>query len=291
MIVHDSIKMLLEHGVLLQVIFGTKDEKVFYTLTCETSFYKELGFKTNVITKYIDILRDLPFYVEGLTLHGYDCINLPAGIRSEDFKPNSFMQKTFGQKFLKTSNEYKLNITDTIKMRKAEFVERCITFLDRFNLENRANRKDLALLMFYPDQPNFSSADKLLDAIKTNIVDTYHLLGEKGVGIIPALTEIGISTNSILECSNSEIINAVKNQWFNLIQYEKTLEQQRINSIKNNMLLENSYTADHLNQFEEYNFMLMNIKKSTIDKCKTVKEVIAFWPAILQPQPWYVYEY
>jgi hypothetical protein len=298
---HEQTKLLLSNGAILQVIFNGKDNKVFHTLACETAFYKKLGFKTNVIDRFIDILRDIPFSFDKLTLHGFDCIGLPPNIMFEDFLPNSFMQKTFGKEFLKSSEDYTTGIIDKIKTKKAEFADRCILFLDRFNLQNDSNCDDLAALMFYPHKSVFPDKDSQIQAIKNNIIDLFHLMSEKDARILPALIEIGISTNSILECDDKAIVDMVKNQWFNLINYEKNMEQQRIKSIRDNFLLENKHTAnnlnqsdilaDYLNQFEEYNSMLMNINRDAINDCKTIKEIIAIWPAVLQPQPWYVYEY
>jgi len=291
MTAHERTRLLLSHGAPLQVIFNGDNDKTFYTLACDTAFYKELGFKTNVTAEFIDVLRDIPFSFDNLIIQGFDCMDMPVGVRFEDFIPGSFMQKTFGEKFLKSSNNYINAITETIKKKKADFIDRCILFLDRFNLANESNCDDLVNLMFFPYKPVFSNKNDQLNAINKNITDMYHLVSEKNVNIIPALVEIGVSTNSILECNRPEIINAVRNQWFNLIQSEKNLEQLRVNSIRDNMLAENNCTADYLNQFSEYDSMLKNIDRNAIDSCKTIKDIIATWPAILQPQPWYVYEY
>lgn len=287
MTISNNTELLLDNGAMLSVLYRGKNIKDLCVLSIETEFYKELGFKTSVDSKYLDVLRDRPLFIERLNITGFDCIDMPPNIWFQDFLPESPLIKKFGEKFLKNSKDYKDRIVTAIRAKKAQFTERCITFLERFNLQNSENIQDLLLIRFYPAKPVFTSNDKLLEAVKDNIFDAYHTVGENGTELIPALVELGGSTNSIALTDNKEVLQAVKNQWFNLIKYERDVFLKNLNSIKK----ETEQTQESQLQFEEYEALLQNIDRIAIDNCQTVTEVIKVWPAVMQPQPWYVYGY
>ena len=78
----------------------------------------------------------------------------------------------------------------------------------------------------------------------------------------------------------------------------------RKNNIENDIplyILEELYKTDKSfmseEEIKEYDEELLyfkneldQIKLEEMDNFKTVKEVISYWPSLLQPKPWFIYE-
>ena len=134
--------------------------------------------------------------------------------------------------------------------------------------------------------------------IEKNVTERFFLHNEMGDSIssvqttIAALHKVGVSANQI-DNTNTRFIAALKHAWFSLIveEREKLLLDltQQLNEL--NDLKEDEITINESRiQILEYIDLLKQINFNCLEPLTTVREIISFWPSLMQPTPYYLYE-
>lgn len=289
--IEEKAKLVLTRGGILRVLFS-KNNDTCYAIVCETKTFIKLKEKSPVDSPYLDILREVSFDFNDKNIVGYDCFDLPPNIIFSDFLPDAPLVKAVGENFLLNDDTYIKKITELIDSIKARYTSNYISHLERYYIGTEDNFKDLLLIRFYPQIVPCNNREQVLELVKTSIADNYHNLEINGCQLIPALAELGATTNSIFNTTDSYALDAVKHQWFKLIQQERDNVKENIEMLRQQWIEKNTDQLDeqYLQQFSEYENMLDNVNEDIVKTCSNVKEVISAWPAILQPQPWYIYE-
>ena len=289
--IEEKAKLVLRRGGILRVLFS-KNNDTCYAIVCEAKTFTKLKGKPLIDSPYLDILREVSFDFNDKNIVGYDCFNLPPNIIFSDFLPDAPLVKAVGENFLLNDDAYIKEITELIDNIKARYTNNYISHLERYYIGTEDNLKDLLLIRFYPQIVPCDDREQVLELVKTSIADNYHNLEINGTQLIPALAELGATANNILNTTNSRTLDAVKRQWFKLIQQERDNTKENIEMLRQQWVVKNTDQLDeqYLQQFSEYENMLDTINRDIVKICNNVKEVISSWPAILQPQPWYIYE-
>lgn len=301
--IEEKAKLVLTRGGILRVLF-LRNTDVCYAIICETKTYNKLKKESPVNSEYLDILREVSFDFNDKNIIGYDCFDLPPNIIFSDFFPDAPLVKTVGEDFLLHDEAYIKKVIETIDSLKARYISNYISHLERYYVGTEDNLKDLLLIRFYPQIVSYDNREQVLELVKTSIADNYHNLEIDGGQLIPALAELGATTNNILNTTDSRAIEAVRHQWVKLIQQERDNAKESIKIVRQQwvglrqqwiekdteQLDANQLDDQQLQQFSEYEDMLDDINGDIVKTCNSVKEIISTWPAILQPQPWYIYE-
>lgn len=287
----EKAKLLLVRGVVLRILYKNPAKLNVYAMVCTKEFYNKIKSPLPLQCEYVDIFRKTKFEFPDETLIGFDCIDMPQGLFFADFLEDSLITNKFGLNFLFDNNEYIEKITNTVNTKEAEYIQYFIYHLEKYYTGNDDDIKDLLSIRFYPLSIAYSNRDDALEKVKNSISDQYHILEENGKPIIPALTQLGATTNDILQTNNENIIKAIKSQWYKMVSQERDIALENLENLRHEWVEANTGNEeDAFEQFKEYKQMLLDINDSIVSNCKTVPDIIKTWPVAIQPQPWYVYE-
>jgi hypothetical protein len=181
---------------------------------------------------------------------------------------------------------------------KNEILRVFVDFKEKSNIDY-----DLYVLRFYPNiYPKNSK--KIIKILKKDLLEKYFMSDynfefiERGkidveidlVSEIDSFKIFGILEKNI-NVTDSIFLESLKTKWFSLIQNEK---QNVIERLQNLNLKELNYSLEEEKELlEEINLLtnkLNEIKIDNLSHFKTPKEIVSYWPILLQPEPEYVYK-
>lgn len=280
----DKAMSLLDHDVMLRLLYETSSNLIMYAIVCKHSFYSFLKGSTNTVAEYFDVLREQKFCLpESSKVIGFDCFKLPQGTSLNDISNNSNSFK------LRNNQEYINQLIATIDTLKADFISNLIYHLEDYHHNNGDTVNELLTIRFYPNSVGASTFEETLKLAKDSIIYNYHIFTELGHSIVPALKRLGATTNLIIDETSPPIITAIRKQWLNIIYKERDIMLKNIQTLAQEYKLQQPADTDYIEQFEDFKKLLINLDVSPIHTCSTIKQIISFWPAIMQPQPPFVY--
>lgn len=157
---------------------------------------------------------------------------------------------------------------------------------------------DLYVLRFYPKiYPKNSK--KIIKLLKKDLAEKFFLSSyneTENVQNINNLSNIeGFKILGILEkntnVTDPVFLNALKAKWYELIKIEKeiVLHNLKVLDVKS-LNYKEQEEKELLEEIKELTDKLNEIDITVLNNFQTPKEVISYWPSLLQPEPYYVYK-
>jgi hypothetical protein len=291
---YDFLKKVLNKGILIKLFYYDDSDVKKFCFLYKGEWLNLLNIQELVNDEdIINISINEPFDFEKIRLEMVEYVAFPKGLLLEDIIDPSPTFKKLGDDFLKKNQDYLKDIKKEIVQYKLHYKENLEKFLK--NIEDTQDKKfeDVLILRFYPKK-NFENI-KSVDDIKEDIKNKYFIVGEQldlipnnDVVIIPALTKLGTSSSNF-DVTDEVYLNALKRQWFRLITDEKEKLYNKLENIKDFSLSEEEL-EEYKEELEIFKNEIDSISLSNFDNFKTVKEIISYWPELLQPKPEFVYE-
>ena len=162
----------------------------------------------------------------------------------------------------------------------------CVDSFDSYDL---SELQDRCSLIFYPKQTQL--LDKAaFETLKDTVIDeffTYAFQTVPELNYFPALKMYGVSQKYI-DSTDPALVEPFKRQWCRLIDKEKRLFLEHVTNIDLTEFTEEE-KAEFFEEVEIIREELNDDINESINSAKCLKEVITFWPKLLQPKPHYVY--
>jgi hypothetical protein len=289
----DIAKKCLDHGFLLRLIYqDNATNKIKYCCVIKGNWFNKLKVQKEDISSDIiyDICLEQPFNITNIDIKQIDYVNAPEGIDIQDLTSPSESFKKLGKEFLENSETYmeglKTNIVK-LKLNYNDFLKE--NFLLN-NQEFNSDAEDLCILKLYPKVNKITKSK--FKQFKQELIEEFFTLNKNTedqttIERTPAL-EMFNMCETLLDCSDPILLNALKRQWIKLIEVHKIEFLNKINNIDKSV-----FEPEELEEFEsEAQILKQEIEKTTLSSLSnlnTVKSVISFWPEILQPNPYFVY--
>lgn len=280
---------MLKCGLILTVYYTDKKNIRRYAHLAHGKTLKKLYPKSKYdIQKIYDFCLKKEFNLDDYT---YDTVMYPLFLQyfNLDDICRGLVDLLVDEKYIKKLKKTILLLKNALqKEYKKEFLN--------LKKEIDYNDIDLYILRFYPKKPK--NKKNIIDDLKKDINEKYFIALDQNeeyisnknieaVSRIPAFSLFGISEKNT-EIKDPIFLGALKRKWFNLIEKEKN------NLIKNFESMDISFMSEK--EKEEFNKEFIVLKEELnkinikdLDNCKTPKDVIRYWPSILQPEPAYVY--
>jgi hypothetical protein len=285
----ESAYKVLNRGLLIRLFYKNKNNVIIFTDLMRGDFYNKIYPEKNLkhdiiydvllekefdfsVAKSIEVIEFpfiLPFKTEGRV---FDDDHI---LFDENYKNEC---KTFIDDFLFfINNEYK----KILNVKSDEFYE----------------DKDVYTLRFYPKKfPKNKTNVK--DTIKKDICEKFFVASfqdenynlnqsEDGLSLISAFSKFGILQKNE-NCTDPVFLNALKRKWAELIEDAKKELIDKCNDIDLKKLSERE-REEFKKEFNLLKKELKDINIKILESFKTPKEVVSYWPELLQPTPDYVF--
>jgi hypothetical protein len=291
--VNDMAETFIEKGILLKVFYTNQNNVKKFTYLMHGKWINFLNLQEKVDDdKIYDICLKKEILIEKLDLSVLEYVHFPKNLTLEDLLDPSEAFKQLGDEFLKNDEEYILKL-------KEHFLSICLSlqqaydvYLSDFKNLNSEDSADLYFLRFYPKK--IEQTNSLYDELKNDIDEKYFTCDKQleykdfSISSIPAFKVLGISDKNI-NVKSKKFIDALKRRWFYFIQKEKKDILEELYKTDKSFMSE-----EEIKEYDEELLYFKNeldqIKLEEMDNFKTVKEVISYWPSLLQPKPWFIYE-
>lgn len=291
---YDFLKKILNKGILIKLFYHDESEIKKFCFLYKGEWLNLLKIHEPVKDEDIINISTLEtFDFKNIRLDLVEYVAFPKGLLLEDIIDPSPTFKKLGDDFLKKNEDYLKEITKEIVQYQLHYKENLEKYLK--NLENAEDKKfeDLLILRFYP-QKDFEKFKNVED-IKEDIKRKYFIVGEQldlipnnDLVVIPALTKLGTSSSNF-DVTDEVFLNALKRQWFRLITDEKEKLYDKLENIKDFSLSEEEL-EEYKEELDIFKKEIDSISLDNFKDFKTVKEIISYWPELLQPKPDFVYE-
>lgn len=284
----DLLFAFLEHGFLIQLNYvSAKDNQEKYALLMKGCWHNKLIGLKHYENKDIvwDVLRDIPFSLKDKLIKEIVYVSWPEKAEYEKIvsdpknkeKIDFYNDEEFIDKINLTILEHKLALQNYLQ-------KNCLESFDSYNLEELQDR---CSLVFYP-KPVKINRDSFVD-LKESTMERFFTFASQETPEInqyPALRMFGVKQTYIDE-TDEQLLAPFKRQWCRLIEREKQAFLDHVTNIDLTDFTEQEKLEFHEEAGSLKQDLNDNIEES-INKAKTLKEVISFWPEILQPIPSYV---
>jgi hypothetical protein len=295
---NEIAKKVLTKGIVIKLVFPHKG-KNNYVVLAQKKWLDVFGFGTNFADDdIIDIILEKKFDIDNIKISLIEYIGAPKDITLEDLiSPSPAFQK-LGEDFLLTNESYINNIISAIAKFKLNFKEYKSYHMDLYKQLNLEQMREVYYLRFFPNTVDNKNKDEIMITIENDVQEKFFLHSEQNgnlpnlLTIVPSLYVLGVDSNHINN-EDARFINALKSRWFDLIDSErhKIVIDLNVQLDKlSNIDASDECIDESKKQILEYVDLLKGIQKDCLNNFTTVKEVVSYWPNIMQPMPSYVYE-
>jgi hypothetical protein len=289
MSIEEQIIAFLEHGFLLQVDYTcmqTNEQK--YCFLMKGMWYNKLSVLNKAVNKELiwDVVTDTPFQFSEKTIEQIAYIQWPEKADRDQIleQPTNLTEESFITTDPEYADKTALFILELKLRLQTHLRDNCMEFYHTYNQEELQDRCTMSL---YPKQVQINES-VFLDLKKTIIEDFFTFSKQTTPELIQyqALKMFNLK-QSYIDTSDPLLITAFKNQWKRLILKEKKQLLESINSVdltdfEEEEKVEYMEEAQHLDQELNENML------KELERLSTIREIIKFWPVLLQPIPSFV---
>jgi hypothetical protein len=279
------IKKFLSKGLCLKIIYydENKNEKFLIlansTWINKTNFFEE-KFEDDII---IDFLFKEKVTIENLNISSIEYINLP-----DNFIISEIDNSNYDESLIK------INLKHAILHFHLTLDEHLFRYgLDKVSIyRGKEITKDQIIVSTYPNHQYYIDN---ISSFKQDIIKTYFYVkkptqpvNDKDYILSRCLDILNIPYEN-KDITDDIYISSMIKFWSSLILEQK---ERMLNSLKNEDFL-TSLTEEEKREYEEeieiYNKKLNKDHSENLNKLKTIKDIISYWPSELQPIPDFVY--
>jgi len=295
---NEIVQKVLNKGIVAKVIYDFKGRKN-YVMLAQKRWLDVFGIEINLNdSDIVDVVLGKKFDLDKTEVLMIQYVEAPKNITLEDIVSPSPTFAKLGDDFLKHNKEYIKAISKAILTIRLEFKDNLNYHISNYKNLDLDELKEVYYLRFFPLTVDDKDREEILTLIEKDVTERFFLHNEIGDSIssvqttIPALYKIGVSASQI-ENKDTRFIAALKRAWFLLIaeEREKLLFDlsQQLNEL-NNLKEDESVVNESRVQILEYIDLLKKINFYCLESLTTVKEIISYWPSLMQPTPYYLYE-
>lgn len=295
----DIAKAVMRKGLIVKFVVKTDNKQDnHYYVVAQSKWLKKFKIDCNYPDhEFVDVILDKPINVDTIQPALIEYVGAPENVSIEDLINPSETFKKLGDDFLETNKPYMYKAMKTVLNLKLSFKEYMDYYIENFETDDFNSIKDVYCLRFYPKKISGETKDDVRKELINDLTTKYftHSAPDFGLptenALIPALQILGTSTSNIFNI-DPDFINAIRNQWKHLINKEKNkmikdLETQLKTIEKYTSEEEKAETSAEINEMIK---LLNDMSLSPLDDIKTVAGIISYWPEIMQPAPFYVFE-
>lgn len=281
------ITKLLSKGLCLKILFIDKQNTHNFVYLLNSNFINKLNIHDKKLkeNKIIDICLDKKFSFKNKTPYSIEYIS----------PPNNFDPLKIEDLDLFNDKEYSIKIISEIIDIKILFNEYLSSY--KINVENinEIIDKDQVILSTFPHHKNyFNNFKKFKNKIIKKYFNLYTNIQKQDDNhldfkLLETFNFLGINIRN-KNITDSIFINALRTKWNSIIKEYKI-------KLYNNLISENflcNILDDEKQEFlEELSLFKLELDKDDMEilnKFKTIKEIISYWPTILTPIPFFVYD-
>jgi hypothetical protein len=292
----DYIYKLLEKGLFLKVYFIDSKNKKKYIYLMNSDWINLLNIydKKFEKNKIIDICLDKTFSFKNKKPYSIQYM----------YVPENFDQNLLNNLDLKNDETYIINISESIldvKLLFSNYLSFYKLKLHDINNDKTLDANQLILITYpkYKDCANnakkikyniikkfFTSEENLEKNIQTE--NYKNILQSEDYNFLNTFNLFGINIKN-KNVTDPIFLNALRERWCELIKNEKN---KVFNKLKEEDFLNEIQETERDEYIKELMIYKENLFKSdmeNLNKLKTVKEIISYWPSILFPIPSFVY--
>lgn len=285
----ESTFYVLNRGLLLRLFYKKQNDIVVFSYIMRGDFYNKIYPEKKANPNIIyDVILGEEFDFK--KIKDIQVIEFPFQL------PFDNQDKIFDEPHVIFNHEYK----DICK----EFLDDVFYFIE-YEYKRILNIKtndfyfdrDVFILRLYPTKipKNKKQMEKI---IKKDIYNKFFVASYQdedyannessdALSLIPSFNIFGISKKNE-NCTDPIFLDALKNKWFELINDAKKDLLLKCEKINSKELTENE-KIEFKKEIKELKKELNKINIDILERFKTPKEVVSYWPDILQPIPNYVY--
>lgn len=285
----ESTFYVLNRGLLLRLFYKNENDIIVFSYIMKGDFYNKVYQEKDVNSDIIyDVVLGEEFNFKNIK--DIQVIEFPFQLPFDD------QAKIFEEPHVIFNDEYKKIckdfLDDVFYFIEYEYKKILNIKTDDFYFDH-----DIFTLRFHPKKiPN--SKTQMEKLIKKDVYDKFFVASyqddnytdnesDDALSLIPSFNIFGISKKNE-NCTDYAFLKSLKNKWFELI-----------DDAKNDLILKcesvdlKEFTEDEKIEFKkEIKMLKKELNKINIDileQFKTTKEIVSYWPDILQPIPDYVY--
>jgi hypothetical protein len=154
---------------------------------------------------------------------------------------------------------------------------------------NSEELQDRCTMAFYPKKVNITDEDSF-KKLQQIVIDEFFTYAKQEVpeqSTYEALSNLGIN-QKFINCDDPVLVDTLKRHWVRLIEKEKTIFLTHLMSIPENDFMDDEERTEYEEEMTELREMMKNITHPELNEAKTPKDVIQYWPKLLQPVPAFV---
>jgi hypothetical protein len=290
---------VLKKGLIVKFVIPSENKQDNkYYVVAQSKWLKTFNIESpHPDEAFVDIILDRAIDISNFTPTLIEYISAPEHISIEDLITPSETFKKLGDNFLESNKEYLYKAMKAILGMRLAYKEYMDYYTDNFKDLNYNNMKDVYCLRFYPKKIQGESREEVYNSLIEDLTIKYftHSAPDFGLptenALIPALQILGTATSNIFNF-DPDFINAVRNQWSLLILKER--DKSIADLTKQLKLLEKYSLAEEKDemstQIQEMINLLNGVSLEPLNKVTTVAGIISYWPEVMQPTPFYVFE-
>jgi hypothetical protein len=285
----DTAIAFLEAGLALEILY-IQDDKEKFAYVMKGKWLNRLPCLDAIKNEesFWNVISDKPFEPAQANITSVRYLAWPTDVDFEDAK--NFMSfddfvnadATFIDRTALSLIEGKLQLQNHLR-------KNCVESYDAYSGEELQDR---CTLIFWPDVTVIN--ETTFQELRNAVVDRYCTFSSQAIPEVhqyAALKHLGLSYKFI-DCSDEKLVRAFKRCWFSLIDKEQQAYFATALAHTENEIIH--LTEEEKREFEEEATLLKECMQNNIDTAKnklhTIREIITFWPEMLQPVPSFVYQ-
>lgn len=280
----------LEAGLALELFYlDNESEKFAYVM--KGKWYNKLPCLDPVQDEnlYWNIISNAPFDPAQTNITSLRYLAWPIDVDYQDamsslcFDDFAEFDSTFVDRTALSLIEGKLQLQNHLR-------KNCVESYDAYSLEELQDR---CTLNFWPEEININKST--FQNLRNTVIDRYCTFSSQSIPEIhqyAALKHLGLSYKFI-DCTDERLVQAFKRLWFALIQKDQqTYFEKAFAHFESDFLVH--LTEEEKIELEEEATLLKETMQHDTNKAMselhTIREIISFWPEMLQPVPSFVHK-
>lgn len=290
-----QILIFLEHGCLLQVNYvDASDNSEKYSYIMKPKWFNKLPLicetKEDVVAW--DVVMDKQFSLRDKLVNEIVYPSWPKQANLDEIlsKPINDTDNSFVTDDVEYAEKIALAILEE-RLRLQNYLRsNCVETFHAYDVEEL---RDRSIIRFYPKQinpDNESFDEQSFNKLKQEIIEDFFTFSKQQVPEqheYRALQMFGLKVEYI-DCTDKLLLDAFKRQWRRMIEKEKRGFLNHLTSIDLEDFTEEE-KAEFFQEAESLKNELENSISEKITPATNIKEIISFWPSLLQPVPTFVY--
>lgn len=280
-----TINLSLDKGLVLKVYFNIKKTRYFkYVVhTRWAKYYKIKSIPR--CERYIDVLLQKPIHLDN-NIDTFECLYAPVGFNYRLFLNSEKTILDIPGILNQTIDKLIIEKHFFSNYKKRQFMS--------FKKQKLSDLKDSYFLRYYPNIPRLETKKQILEKIFDDICMKYFIIDTDIVEnrqLLPACIHMGLD-DAYINFKDRVLIDCCRRKWFCIIEEEKAklifnLKKQ-IDLVKKKNIKEKDKA---IKQLRRYISLLNKITPMSLNAYTDIKSIISYWPDIMQPRPYFVYEY